>query len=241
MEKTKKVIAYSLYKAPEKWENAMETNFKKYTLGLERNLDLISKFYPNWYVYLYHNEELDLNLIEPFQGYKNLELKCITNKQVNAMQWRFLPHDDSDVERFISRDLDSRITEREVVSVMEWIESDKVIHIMRDHPHHSYLILGGMWGMKSQDDLNMEESCISYNQSKNYNFNTGWYDKWWDMKFLDDIIYPKYKENSYINSELVNRENHAKDFTIKRVDRHFVGEIFDENDQRAYHYTLLRD
>ena len=31
-------------------------------------------------------------------------------------------------------------------AVEEWIHSGKSFHIMRDHPYHSAVVLGGMWG-----------------------------------------------------------------------------------------------
>ena len=40
--------------------------------------------------------------------------------------WRYFPTLDPQVEVFLSRDLDSRITEREVAAVQEWLHSDKV-------------------------------------------------------------------------------------------------------------------
>ena len=49
----------------------------------------------------------------------------------------------------ISRDADSRLSLREKEAVEKWINSDKDFHIMRDHPHHYYPILGGTWGFKN--------------------------------------------------------------------------------------------
>ena len=47
---------------------------------------------------------------------------------------------------FFSRDLDSRIIEREAAAVSEFLQSEKSLHSMRDHPHHGTHMLGGMWG-----------------------------------------------------------------------------------------------
>jgi hypothetical protein len=235
----KKVISFSLYKAPETWETAMETTHQKYINGIKNNLDLIQKYYPDWYVYLYHDGCFSEKLVEEFSKYKNFIPKKVTDFSISSMQWRFLPHDDEDVELFISRDLDCRITEREVVSVNEWIDSGKILHVMRDHPHHDYFILGGMWGMRRQKDFNMTESLKNWNKSKNYNEKENWFDKWWDMHFLDDIIWPKFHTSIYENSSYSCKTNECKSFTVERQDRHFVGEIFDENNIRAYHYTIL--
>ena len=42
----------------------------------------------------------------------------------------------------MSRDLDSRIHEREVEAVEEWLSSDQPVHAMRDHPQHNTAMLG---------------------------------------------------------------------------------------------------
>ena len=236
----KKVVSFCLYQAPKKWEEVMNTNYNKYISGLEENVKIIQKYYPDWHIYLYHNEDFDVSNVEYIKQYERFETKLITDKSLNAMQWRFLPNDDKDVELFIVRDVDSRITEREQVSVNEWIDSGKILHIMRDHPHHQYSILGGMWGMRNQIDFNMSQSCVDYNKSNNYNPEIHWYEKWWDMNFLRDIIYPKYVNNSYINSETGHQsEEWSKPFTKEREDRKFVGEIYLDKDKRDYHYTLL--
>ena len=150
----KKVISFSLYKAPEIWEQEMNTSHNKYIVGLEENVKLIQKYYPGWFVYVYHDENFNTSKLQHLTKFEFFELKCVSDTSLNAMQWRFLPNDDENVELFIVRDADSRITEREQVSVNEWIESNKILHIMRDHPHHTYSILGGMWGMRCQKDFN---------------------------------------------------------------------------------------
>lgn len=37
---------------------------------------------------------------------------------------------------------------REVDAVNTWLESGKLVHIMRDHPEHQDVILAGMWGLR---------------------------------------------------------------------------------------------
>ena len=49
---------------------------------------------------------------------------------------------------FISRDLDSRISEREVAATQEWLQSGLAVHAMRDHPGQKHPLLGGMWGAR---------------------------------------------------------------------------------------------
>lgn len=235
----KKVISFSIYKAPNAWENVMETSYEKYINGLKKNIKLISFFYPDWHIYIYHDDNFNPETIEELRLNSLISTKKITDMSISAMQWRFLPHDDEDVDLFIVRDLDSRITKREQISVNEWIDSGKILHIMRDHPHHHYDILGGMWGMRKQKNFNMYDSIKNWNNTKGYNIDKDWYEKWWDMNFLSEVIYKKFSENSFINSSFHMIESWAKPFTEERENNHFVGEIFLENDERHYHYKLL--
>ena len=100
---------------------------RKYFLGIKENLELIRKFYPGWTMRLYYQ-------VNEYQGdvMKQLcELACnnmeldicdatANSKLGNAailypLIWRFLPVIDRQVDYFLSRDLDSRISEREVM------------------------------------------------------------------------------------------------------------------------------
>lgn len=55
-----------------------------------------------------------------------------------------LPLLDEMVDAFMSRDSDSLIIQREQDAVAEWLASDRVFHIMRDHHLHCTAILGGI-------------------------------------------------------------------------------------------------
>lgn len=55
-----------------------------------------------------------------------------------GMLWRFLVLEDRDIDIFIVRDVDSRISKREENAVNEWVKSNKEIHVIRDHIHPNY-------------------------------------------------------------------------------------------------------
>ena len=63
------------------------------------------------------------------------------------MNWRFFPTLDPQVDLYISRDLDSRISSRETSAVTEWLNSPHSFHFMRDNPAHGIEILGSGWGV----------------------------------------------------------------------------------------------
>ena len=69
-------------------------------------------------------------------------MPTVDASDIFAMNWRFFPTLDPQVDVFISRDLDSRPNKREIAAVEEWLRSDKYFHVMRDHPAHGKTFLG---------------------------------------------------------------------------------------------------
>ena len=72
--------------------------------------------------------------------------------KVHAQIWRFLPTLDPQVEILLSRDLDSRLSRREVAAVEEWLDSEAKVHVMRDAPCHEASMLAGMWGARIEEE-----------------------------------------------------------------------------------------
>ena len=60
---------------------------------------------------------------------------------VAPMLWRFLVADNTSIDYFIVRDVDSRLNVRESFAVQDWITNHKEasIHCMRDHPSHGFV------------------------------------------------------------------------------------------------------
>ena len=216
----KKVISFSVY----------GTN-KKYTIGILKNLELSSKIYPDWKVYIYYNNTVPLNMIEQYKKFENVELFDMTDFPGPGVLWRFTPKDD--VERFISRDSDSRLSMREKLAVDEWIESGKSLHVMRDHPHHTVPMLAGMWGI-SVGNLNLKQDILNFLED-NKSLDQTLFNKNIDIIFLNQYIFDKYKEDMIIHDSC-SRLPDSKSFPTMLEDYRFVGEIFDENENRYPQY-----
>ena len=195
-----------------------------------RNLEISETLFPEWKIYIYYNDTVPGHYIESYKKFKNSKLIDMTSHNIPGMFWRFLPFEG--VERFICRDSDSRLIERDKFAVEEWIQEDTDLHIMRDHPHHHYKILGGMWGLKVKE--NLLDLIEKYTEDKNKNL----FARMVDMDFLRDVIYQKYIGNSTVHISLdENRmENHCKSFPKKMGDFRFVGEIINEDESREYQY-----
>jgi len=156
----------------------------------------------------------------------------------HGMFWRFSASEDSQVNIFLSRDCDSRITEREVSAINEWLLSDRDFHIMRDHPYHTVSILGGMWGsrnglMRKIELSNLIKIWLISNNRNSYSYGI-------DQDFLREILYPLIKDKSIEHSEFnLSFGGEIKPFPHIRSNYEFVGDVFDENNVRHPEYWKI--
>ncbi len=79
-----------------------------------------------------------------------------------------LPLLDDLVDTFMSWDADSPIIPREEDAVREWLSGDKIFHVMRDHPSHCVSILGGLWGVKFDQERFKISSAAKRMLKKNH-------------------------------------------------------------------------
>lgn len=194
----------------------------KYNIGAIKNCDLAAIFYPNWISRFYIAKDVPRETREALRSKKNVEL--VETDEPGDWKFaskRFLPFSEADTEAFISRDCDSRISNREVSAVNAWLNSEKKFHIMRDHPYHgNFPILAGMFGAKNGIIKNINEKINEYtsrNPKEFYHF---------DQLFLLNYIWPLIKDDSIIHDEIFIKTP----FPSLRIDNEFVGESFDEND-----------
>lgn len=198
----------------------------RYIIGAKRNIELARTIYPDWTCRFHidksitketakelHDMGAQVFLVDPSLG------------PYHGMFWRFYPASDEQVDRFISRDCDSRLNEREQAAVQDWIESGKPFHIMRDHPHHHLPIMGGMWGAVKGCIPDMVALVERYGRHTS---------KGLDQMFLQEIIWPRIR-NNHIAHDDVHKLYGAKPWP-KHPPMNFgtyVGQIFGEDDKPA--------
>jgi len=123
---------------------------KVYTYGIIENVLDAKKFYEGWIVRVHYNDTVPQNIIDWLKGQNNVEVVHHPGTKTKASNtlWRFedLFIKDATV---LSRDADSRFSEREVNLVNEWLGSNKDFHIIRDHKHHMVPILAGTFGCRN--------------------------------------------------------------------------------------------
>ena len=220
----KNVIAYSLW-----------GDHPMYWIGALKNIEQAKNYFPGWICRFYIDKNCKQELIDTIVG-DNVELVLVDSKDsFDGMFWRFWAAADPDVNIFLSRDCDSRLSSRESVAVNEWLVSDKNFHIMRDHPYHTVPILGGMWGCRGgilrSDKINI------LNLINNWSHFTI---KGCDQDFLGQVIYPMVKDTTMEHSEFNLRfGGEIRPFPSTRINYEFVGDVFDENDVRHPDYWRL--
>ena len=222
----KKVISFSLW-----------GNNPTYNIGAIKNAELAKEFYPDFECWFYiHQETVPEDTIKKLQEFNNTKIifKSGDLNKIKPMMWRFESIDDPEVEIMLSRDTDSRFLLREKLAVNEWLNSTNLFHIMRDHPHHNFVILGGMFGSKKIPQLPSWSNVM-----KNF-IQEG--DRNYDQNFLRDYIYPIIKNNSTIHASCHKMEPHAKNFPINyRPELYFDGEyIYHNNSRSDYHINELK-
>ena len=201
----KKLICFSLWGTHE-----------FYNYGALENALIAKDIYPGWICRYYYLENgCDVRIIEQLRKLDNVEL--IEMKGIdtnNNMFWRFDPAFSEKDVIMISRDTDSRLNQREKVAVDKWLESDKDFHIMRDHPHHTAQIMGGMWGSRNNILFPLKEQYESF--VKNGNRGA-------DQDFLKQTVYPHVQNNVMIHASHYRIETNCMDMPKIQIEGNFVG------------------
>ena len=210
----KKIISFSLYG----WDN-------KYFMGAICNAELGKIIYPDWICRFYCGESVPKHIIDELKKFDNVEIvEMKEDTTYSYMMWRFLPIDDDDVEVMLSRDTDSRLSNREKSCVDVFMNSDALLHSIQDHSLHDN-IMGGMWGMKKNNRINMKELAEKWNGGLGY-FS--------DQAFMREIIKPIFSD-----SILTHCSHYLRNFPVEPINGHYVGEIiFEHNNGRPRDYVF---
>lgn len=187
-----------------------------YWVGALRNIDLAKVLYPGWTCRFYVDRSSPPELIKTISD-ADCEMILVDPVETFAgLFWRFYAADYADV--MICRDTDSRLSEREVEAVNRWLDTDHNFHIMRDHPQHHALIMGGMWGCRNMAGMRTLIDLFPYKNAKGT-----------DQLFLARVIYPQVSKVAMIHDSY-NLFGDGIDFPGSRLHDEFVGKVFDQHD-----------
>lgn len=204
-------------------------NNPKYTVGALKNAELALEIYPEWKCKFFISSDVSSNIVSKLSNYDNVIISIKEDRPGwEGMFWRFETSYESGVSISIFRDTDSRLSYREKYAVDEWLNSDKTFHIMRDHPYHRFPILGGMWGFKNNSKYPMRELIEGFDKQNKYGT---------DYEFFIQKLYPLIKDDKIVHDPFFDK----RPFPTDRIDKEFVGDVFDENDNRhPEFYTVIK-
>lgn len=211
-----------------------------YNIGAIKNAKLALTFYPGFECWFYiHKDSVPQKTIDELTKISNSKIiyKSGDLNKNKPMTWRFESIDYPEVEINLSRDTDTRLLLREKLAVDEWMKSDKLFHIMRDHPHHNHPILGGMFGIKKNNIIKSWKSLID---NKIYQHGPRDY----DQTFLQNIIYPLILKYSFVHSSCyIYSGEYAKPFPIPYCDNYYFvgGYVYQDESVSTMHTNILKD
>jgi hypothetical protein len=203
----------------------------KYITGMHENIKTISIKFPDWKVFIYHDNTV---AIDDFKKYSNVIARLGLYNNEKLMLDRFCAIDEPDVEIMLVRDADSRINERDEWCINSFIQSDKLFHIIHDHPYHIMPILGGLWGIK--------KGCLPHFIFRNAIdiYQVGQNDSNCDQKFLYTWIYPKVNDISLYHGELPHSFKGVGTPIPFKNDHMFCGQVI-EYDEKGNEYHNCDD
>lgn len=206
----------------------------KYCVGAIRNAELTRKIYPGWLPRFYIGQSVPEEIVKELRQHTDQIVLMDEPGNWAGMFWRFYPASEDDVDVFISRDCDSRLSRREAEAVQEWIDSPMLIHVIRDHPEHSTPIMGGVWGAKRHALPNLKDQIEEYVRG----------DFWQvDQNFLREIVWPANYHKVFAHDDW-HRFPMAKTMRLPRPREgdEFVGAIIGPNEERLHpeHHANLR-
>jgi hypothetical protein len=204
-------------------------NSDLYNLGLLENAIIMPKVFPGWIMYVAYTQTANQKIINELAKipWVELELFEVPNHSKNTML-RFLPGMQPQNDVVIFRDADSRLLKRDYLAVTDWLNNtNKKVHLMRDHPANKSKIMAGLWGVREGIIAKPEIVQKFYDYYKNPEFKN------WtiDQVYLFKYVYPLIMNTTCIHASFNQFEKWAKPFPegCPPRNRGFCGQTF--------HYT----
>lgn len=209
----------------------------KYCKGMLRNVELIEAAFPSWGIWIYIGNDVPDSIINTLEQHPSVKL-IYTNEvgMVNKL-YRFFSIDDSSIDVCCVRDADSRILDRDVSCIKDFIESDKLFHIIRDHPNHHHPILAGTISIKKGLINNIHSLFCQYREKNDVT------SFWSDQDFLKSIFYPHVLASSMIHDDLQQLEPYSMKTSFKvpiKSGLDFIGQVY-EYDTNGNEYPKFDD
>jgi hypothetical protein len=187
----KKVVSFSLW-----------GSHPAYCVGAIENAKLIGKkLYKDWESWFYLGNNVPQKYICELDKFAS-KIIFVNRCDFSLAFERFSSIFNPDVKISVSRDADSRVSDKEYQAVLEWENCDLPLHSMVDHELHHWPVMAGMWGVKNSLSQEAFFDLNNLYRSKNPKFKTDqmflkiFHDRYKDL-FLSHGSNERIKENEY--------------------------------------------
>ena len=176
------VVAFSLWGQGE-----------RYLSGARRNMELVPQLYPGWAMRIYCDRTVPHGLLQEAEQRGVEIIPCPDGQNLREkLCRRFLVANDPAVGRFLVRDIDSVVSQRERRAVDAWINSGRWFHVMRDWWTHTDPILAGMWGGVAGTLPDLQPLLAAYQTDHKDTPNI-------DQEFLRDVLWGSISHHALIH------------------------------------------
>jgi hypothetical protein len=194
----------------------------KYYVGAERNVEINKKLLPDWQTLIfYHKDRVIEDKLQTLidLGVKLVDVSGLNFSEKNVIHfpyfWRFFAFLEDSTS--IVRDLDSRVSEREVSYINRWLESNLPYFIIRDHPWHSP-VPSGLFGINGK----IKEFEVHFESFVNTS----------DLRWgTDQEILHTYMENIDKSNIYYCGYDKSENYIPRDNPNFFIGMQIDENDK----------
>ncbi|MFZ1874723.1 MAG: tetratricopeptide repeat protein [Chania sp.] len=164
----------------------------RYCESAVMNAKVSKALFPHWHCRFYLDDSVPQDVQQRLReaGAKVIKVEGELHQNIPPLMWRFLVLDDPTVKRYLIRDADSLLSEREQAAVEAWLQSDCWYHHMRDYFTHTELLLAGMWGGCHNPNL---PSII--NQTREYLSQQDNHRRFVDQYFLRQHLWPTVRQS----------------------------------------------
>ncbi len=180
-----KIISYSLF-----------GNQKIYRFSLLKNIELAKELLPDWKLRIHICSSIDKQFVEKCKKSNTEVIVKFRNFEHEQWLWRFLPMEENH-EVVIVRDVDTRIFNRDINLINDWLKTDFKFHIVRENVGSHWPIMAGLWGGK-KPSLKISDKFEKWAKGrvKNMNYIN-------DQTFLAKYVYPQIRKNLVVYSKHV--------------------------------------
>lgn len=196
---------------------------KMYTKGMIENANILTKRFPNAIIQIYICDDVPTDIINTLKEIPSVTIIYTLRKEkcLNMFD-RFHAIDELDCDIMFVRDADSRVHERDIACIEDFIKSDKSLHIIRDHHYHRTQILGGLWGI-CKSVLSEPIKITIQNWLKNKVIDN----RGTDQIFLHETIYKLFKNDAMIHDRYKFYEPHnmLTPFRVEIKNGLFCGQV----------------